>query len=281
MVHTWSRIAAGRINDLDTSVNGDSEFFCPMDPGVISPWPAICPICNMDLVRRPKADALLLPSGVVSRMQFTPYRISLAGVKTAPVQPLESDGDAQNEAGSSATAKAAHFEVPVSSIVYWDRQSLVYAETMANMFDAVPVTILSRRGDQYIIEAPWTEPPRVAAIGTFLLDAETRLNPSLSTQYFGAAQNAFAAETPPAILQVVAKTNQGSSPEDQQLVAAQQVCPITKADLTSMGGPVFVDVQGRRVAICCEGCRGRLLATPEKYVQWFDEQLQQHHKATE
>ncbi len=212
MVHTWSRITAGRLNDLDTSVSGDSEFFCPMDPGVISPWPAICPICNMDLVRRPKADALLLPSGVVSRMQLTPYRISLAGVKTAAVQPLESDGETQDAAGSSETVKAAHFEVPVSSIVYWDRQSLVYAETMANMFDAVPVTILSRRGDQYVIEAPWTAPPRVAAIGTFLLDAETRLNPSLSTQYFGAAQNALAAESPPTILQRATTSSQAPAP---------------------------------------------------------------------
>jgi Cu(I)/Ag(I) efflux system membrane fusion protein len=67
------------------SISADTEYFCPMDPGVISDWPAICPVCNMDLVRRKKGEAVLLPEGVVARMQFSPYRIQLAGIKTAVV----------------------------------------------------------------------------------------------------------------------------------------------------------------------------------------------------
>jgi Cu(I)/Ag(I) efflux system membrane fusion protein len=30
--------------------------------------------------------------------------------------------------------------------------------------------------------------------------------------------------------------------------------------------PIKVDVNGQPVFICCEGCRGRLLADPEKYL---------------
>src|SRR5579871_4234115 len=30
------------------SVSQDTEYWCPMDPGVVSDWPAICPVCNMD-----------------------------------------------------------------------------------------------------------------------------------------------------------------------------------------------------------------------------------------
>jgi hypothetical protein len=37
----------------------------------------------MALVRRRRGDAVLLPSGVVARMQFTPYRVQLAGIQTA------------------------------------------------------------------------------------------------------------------------------------------------------------------------------------------------------
>src|SRR5437899_12701820 len=51
------------------AVSADTEYFCPMDPGVISDWPAICPVCNMDLVRRKKGEAVILPEGVVARMQ--------------------------------------------------------------------------------------------------------------------------------------------------------------------------------------------------------------------
>src|SRR5258707_10523223 len=41
------------------AVSADTEYFCPMDPGVISDWPAICPVCNMDLVRRTKGEAVI------------------------------------------------------------------------------------------------------------------------------------------------------------------------------------------------------------------------------
>ena len=78
--HTFSGSHVG-----EQSVSGDTEYFCPMDPGVISDWPAICPVCNMDLVRRKRGEATLLPEGVVARMQLSPYRIQLAGIKTAVV----------------------------------------------------------------------------------------------------------------------------------------------------------------------------------------------------
>jgi hypothetical protein len=67
------------------AVSSDTEYFCPMDPGVVSDWPGKCGVCNMTLVRRKKGEATPLPSGVVARMQFSPYRLQLAGVRTAPV----------------------------------------------------------------------------------------------------------------------------------------------------------------------------------------------------
>lgn len=80
-----SRAALGQA-DRQSAVSADTEFYCPMDPGVVSPWEEKCPICNMALVRRKKGDAPLLPEGVVARMQVSPYRLQLAGVKTSPVE---------------------------------------------------------------------------------------------------------------------------------------------------------------------------------------------------
>ena len=68
------------------AVSEDTEYFCPMDPGVLGDWPDKCPICNMTLVRRRKGDAAPLPEGVVARMQASPYRIQLAGIRTATVE---------------------------------------------------------------------------------------------------------------------------------------------------------------------------------------------------
>lgn len=79
----WRRI--GLAPDRHSAVSSDTEFFCPMDPGVISPWEDECPICHMALVRRKKGEAVVLPEGVVARMQVSPERLQLAGVKTAAV----------------------------------------------------------------------------------------------------------------------------------------------------------------------------------------------------
>ena len=41
---------------------------------------------------------------------------------------------------------------------------------------------------------------------------------------------------------------------------------MTEMPLGSMGVPLKVDVDGRTVFICCEGCREPLPGRPEKYL---------------
>ena len=79
----WDRLAIGAAQQ---SVSPDTEYFCPMCPGVLSGWPDTCPVCNMPLVRRRKGDAQLLPDGVVARMQFSSQRIQLAGLQLSNVE---------------------------------------------------------------------------------------------------------------------------------------------------------------------------------------------------
>jgi Cu(I)/Ag(I) efflux system membrane fusion protein len=82
----WDRITRGSSHfGASDAVSTDTEYFCPMCPGVLSDWPSKCPVCNMGLVRRAKGDTTPLPDGVVSRMQFSPYRIQLAGIQTSAV----------------------------------------------------------------------------------------------------------------------------------------------------------------------------------------------------
>jgi hypothetical protein len=68
------------------AVAPDTEYWCPMCPGVVSDWPGPCPVCHMALVRRQKGDMTPLPDGVVARVQLSPYRVQLAGIRTAPVE---------------------------------------------------------------------------------------------------------------------------------------------------------------------------------------------------
>jgi hypothetical protein len=67
----------------ERGVSPDTEYFCPMCPGVLSAWPEKCPVCKMPLVRRTKGQSQLLPEGVTARMQISPYRLQLAGIKTS------------------------------------------------------------------------------------------------------------------------------------------------------------------------------------------------------
>jgi Cu(I)/Ag(I) efflux system membrane fusion protein len=71
---------------LAAAVSMDTEFWCPMCPGVVSEWPGRCPVCRMTLVRRQKGDMTPLPDGVLARMQLSPYRVHLASVHTSPVE---------------------------------------------------------------------------------------------------------------------------------------------------------------------------------------------------
>lgn len=267
LANAWERIYA-RLSPfhLDSTVAADREYFCPMDPGVVSDWSAICPICNMDLISRRKGESLILPSGVVARMQLSPYRVSLAGVRTVVVK--------QRVDGAAPGAKPSEAEllVPTTAVVYWGAETIVYIESMPGMFDGVSVKLGKREGDSYVVLAGVKPGHRVVAIGTLLVDAETRLNPHLSTQYFGATTQVAASPPPPLPRSPLPPKNSLESDEGL-LVETQRYCPVTQAELGSMGVPVFVDIGNRKIALCCIGCRVRLLAEPTKYLAWLDKKL--------
>lgn len=262
----WSWIRAGWERFVSTwtprgstaAVSADSEFFCPMDPGVISAWPAICPICNMDLIPRKKSDAVLLPEGVLSRMQLSPYRVQLAGVRTSPARAMET---------SDKDSSAGPVMIPATAVVMNGDDRIVYVETMPGMFDGVRVQLGERIEDEYAVVSGLQPGQRVVTMGAFLIDAETRLNSNLATQYFGAKPTP--ASTPPALPQSRAKAKNplaALSETDQAIVKSQKICPVTEADLGSMGTPVFTMVEGRKVFLCCKACEGTVRKDPEKYL---------------
>lgn len=257
----WHRLT-GR-HSLSHGVSSDTEYFCPMCPGVLSTWPAICPVCNMDLVRRKKSEAVLLPEGIVARMQFSPYRIQLAGIRTTLVELQELNRD---------TVLA----VPLSSVIDTGERRVVYVERMPGMFDGMEVTLGPREGEFFPVLSGLRAGDRVASVGAFLIDAEARLNPAVAAGYFGASRTSDSSAVLPSTPKPVSATAASAtkkkpaiqlSAADLELVAKQKVCPVTGAALDSMGGPLPVEVAGRRVFICCAGCESSLKKEPEKYLK--------------
>ena len=374
---------------IESAVSREIEYWCPMCPGVVSDWPAKCPVCHMELVRRTKGEATPLPDGVVARMQFSPYRVQLAGIRTTPVEfrPLAWEANAGGrlelaeserlelavdvpESGfvairtglvaeieldqlpgrpfagrvrESATRvdpetrafrvrltiddprrelkagmfAVAHLHVPLaqievlkrrdqaewrdrtaadlavrslpgfaitlpgaetlveegcrlafqqqgltlaiptSAVVDMGDRKVVFVERMPGTFDGIEVTVGRRSGDYYPVVRGVGLGDRVVTAGAFLLDAETRLNPSLAASYFGAATRPTREVTgPPA----------PAGASDEQLIARQKVCPVTDEELGSMGAPVKVMIDGRPVFICCKGCEKALRSDPKKYL---------------
>lgn len=83
----WDKLTRAAIggDPAYRTVSSDTEYFCPMDPGIVADWPGKCPICNMALVRRTRGEVAPLPEGVIARMQASPYRVQLAGIQTVSV----------------------------------------------------------------------------------------------------------------------------------------------------------------------------------------------------
>jgi hypothetical protein len=111
---------------------------------------------------------------------------------------------------------------------------------------------------------------RVLTTGSFLIDAETRLNPAAGSIYFGgssgtqlAQSSAVRPSTPDDRDNKISSSLAKLSPEDLKLVEAQRFCPILSNRLGAMGVPFKVAIKGQPVFLCCSGCREKALANPE------------------
>jgi hypothetical protein len=138
--------------------------------------------------------------------------------------------------------------LPESAVVQTGTRSVVFVERMPGMFDGVEVTLGPRTGDSYPVISGLEPGQRIATAGAFLLDAETRLNPSLAAGYFGAAKG----RTEEVAVSATA--------------SVKGTCPVTGKPLGSMGPPVTINVAGRSIVLCCKGCEDAVRQSPEKYL---------------
>jgi hypothetical protein len=160
--------------------------------------------------------------------------------------------------------------VPRSAVIDGGTQKVVFVESMPGMFDGVEVEVGPRCGEFYPVVRGLEAGQRVCIAGAFLLDAETRLNPSVAAAYFGAGRS----ENHSGSASIVAARNTdgpadglaGLAEEDRTIAERQKNCPVTEKRLGSMGTPVRALARGRVVFLCCDGCKGALERDPEKYL---------------
>jgi hypothetical protein len=152
--------------------------------------------------------------------------------------------------------------VPRDAVLMAGENSVVYVETEPGRFEIRRVVLGPSLDDQIVVLRGVSEGEQVAVRGNFLIDSQMQLagNPSLIDP--NRFQPSLDESLSPEALAAIAKL-----PEPEaSLAKAQRICPVTQFELGSMGTPKRVDVRGESVFICCDGCRERLFAEPDRYL---------------
>jgi hypothetical protein len=77
--------------------------------------------------------------------------------------------------------------IPDSSVIDTGTRKIVYKQSGQGVFDMIEVALGKRAGNYYPVLSGLKKADQIVTAGTFLIDAENRLNPSASVQYFGAS----------------------------------------------------------------------------------------------
>ena len=164
---------------------------------------------------------------------------------------------------SSTPHEKASLIVPRNAVLMAGNNSVVYVESDPGRFEIRVVKLGPTTGDDIVIIEGVADGEVVATRGNFLIDSQMQLagNPSLIDP--SRAEPPKPAGLSPEHLQVLEELPKADFP----LAKEQQICPVTKAPLGSMGLPVKLNIDGKPVFICCAGCEERLRNSPAKYLK--------------
>lgn len=172
--------------------------------------------------------------------------------------------------------------VPETSVIDTGAQKVVYRQALPDTFDGVAVELgvkLSARDGAtfYPVLSGLAEGDRAVTAGSFLIDAETRLNPALGSTYIGGssgkgAPTAVRPTTPEDKDTKVVAALSKMPAADRKLAEAQVWCPVQRDRLGVMGVPVKVkSPDGRPLYVCCEACRSEAESNPTEMFNRVEE----------
>lgn len=162
--------------------------------------------------------------------------------------------------------------VPGDAVIDTGSRKIVYRQAEPGIYEGIEVQLGPRCGDYYPVVGGLRAGERVATNGSFLIDAETRLNPAAGSTYFGASAGphhmAAADQSTSSAKREEDRARAGLaklSAPDRRLAEAQQFCPIQSQNrLGSMGPPVKIMIQNQPVFLCCKSCRQEALDHPQQ-----------------
>jgi hypothetical protein len=168
--------------------------------------------------------------------------------------------------------------VPETSVIDTGSQTIVYRQTLPGVYEGVKIDLGPRMAGPD--EVPFFPVLRgllpgevVVTAGSFLVDAETRLNPAAGSIYFGGSGGSKSGSggstvrpsTPEDSEATMTQALARLSADDRKIAEKQQFCPILSDNkLGAMGVPVKVMLENQPVFLCCDGCKKQAQEHPQE-----------------
>lgn len=187
-------------------------------------------------------------------------------------------GDAFDSEQKKMLAEGRVLAVPESAVIDTGSQRIVYRESSPGVFDGVEVSLGPRMNGPdeavfYPVLHGLQQGEQVVTSGSFLVDAETRLNVAAGSTYFGGSSGSKSSGSKGAAIRPSTPDDPATkieaalaklSTEDRKLAEAQKWCPVLdKILLGSMGMPIKLQIEGQPVFICCNQCKEKALGKPQ------------------
>ena len=179
---------------LTSLAEGATYYMCPMHAEVVSDKPGECALCGgMKLVKEvwkptttPSAPAASSPATVVSPTEASSEQWTEGyACIMHPDELSETPGVCRTcNCGMPMTKWRAErvLAVPETAVIDTGTRKVVYVESMPGVYDAHEVQLGARVGVYYPVTAGLKLGDKIVSRGSFLIDAEARLNPTV-TQY--------------------------------------------------------------------------------------------------
>jgi len=151
-------------------------YTCTMDPQVVSDKPGECPLCGMDLIKTTKPADAEGPAGGSYERVAEGYACGMH-----PDELSDKPGKCTICGCGMEMVKwevERVLSVPESAVIDTGTKKVVYVETEPGLYDARAVELGPRSGNYYPVLAGLTLGQKIVTQGSFLIDAEARLNPA-------------------------------------------------------------------------------------------------------
>ena len=151
----------------------------------------------------------------------------------------------------------------VQAQVYEHQLSLVHeGQAIEANVDALPGETFS--GKVEFIQPHLDPASRTVEVRYALLNSGHRLRPGM---FASVTLKTSVSEMPAFQVRVRSSPRMARNGQPVHLSAAEQkTCPVTALTLGSMGDPIAVDFEGRKIWTCCSACPPKLAAQPARYL---------------